>query len=345
MAEPQSTMTEYAADNRWSYIEEKLPPSAPSDEPFCPLCHGDWEASTRKIVSTHCGHVFHRMCILTWLHNKNIPNSTDCPCCRAPCFPRDDMYGPREEAALQWVFNIEVFLEHAIAPDHVMGLLHVDERTTFDAFDRYIHAYTCIYLRNPRHEGHTISEKTIRFLVLSRLEQVSRRKISAECWSAIMQERCRFHRAITGSESDDDIEVLMSCSNKAGFVLKLNAPINIAVCEFGDPTDMEPEPRLFDAGRYEEPTFNTAYEGENFYGMMAVEGALDIAVFVRRDGTVLVREKVVCSIVNIMVSYSLEYSYESVVVTESSTNRRLTGSKTYGSTRHLTGTINTIQLL
>ena len=45
----------------------------------CPICYNSL-CSKKNIVSTHCGHLFHKDCITTW--RESCPNGDSCPVCR-----------------------------------------------------------------------------------------------------------------------------------------------------------------------------------------------------------------------------------------------------------------------
>ncbi|KAF2448971.1 hypothetical protein P171DRAFT_482010 [Karstenula rhodostoma CBS 690.94] len=48
------------------------------EESFCPICYDEWHEEDLGIVKTHCNHVFHKSCILTWINGHK-----SCPYCRA----------------------------------------------------------------------------------------------------------------------------------------------------------------------------------------------------------------------------------------------------------------------
>jgi len=71
------------SESRKDYMKYSLTDCGPSDDPNCPICTGDWNENNNAAVKTHCGHVFHRDCIVTWLNRGDA--SPSCPICRALC--------------------------------------------------------------------------------------------------------------------------------------------------------------------------------------------------------------------------------------------------------------------
>jgi hypothetical protein len=72
------------------YVQNHLTPSEPSNDLHCPICFEDWEPENKEIVSLHCGHIFHKDCIVTWLTSAGSGATNCCTNCRSVCFPGPD---------------------------------------------------------------------------------------------------------------------------------------------------------------------------------------------------------------------------------------------------------------
>jgi hypothetical protein len=68
------------------YVQNHLTRSEPSRDPQCSICFGDWEPENKEVVSLHCGHIFHKDCIVTWLTSTGSGATNRCTNCRSVCF-------------------------------------------------------------------------------------------------------------------------------------------------------------------------------------------------------------------------------------------------------------------
>jgi hypothetical protein len=72
------------------YITNYLTPCGPSDDPTCPICFADWEPEEQTIVKTHCGHTYHKDCIIEWLNFDDEEDEKTCPSCRELLYSKPD---------------------------------------------------------------------------------------------------------------------------------------------------------------------------------------------------------------------------------------------------------------
>jgi hypothetical protein len=76
-----------ASPSQEDYLAASPTISALSKDDACPICYNAWKDEKETGVRTHCGHAFHRGCLMTWFGNDGIQNANTCPSCRAVCFP------------------------------------------------------------------------------------------------------------------------------------------------------------------------------------------------------------------------------------------------------------------
>ncbi|KAF1847639.1 uncharacterized protein K460DRAFT_62255 [Cucurbitaria berberidis CBS 394.84] len=79
------------------YLASSPVVSAPPNRSACPICYYNWNVGNETIPQTHCGHMFHRECLITWFGAKEVESANTCPSCRAVCFPSEPMQSSNAE--------------------------------------------------------------------------------------------------------------------------------------------------------------------------------------------------------------------------------------------------------
>jgi hypothetical protein len=105
------------------YLRDNVRPSSSrDDDEDCPICSEDWAQESREVVAIHCGHNFHRDCLLEWLstYPSCNKNANKCPICRSICFDSPPSRSALSEGASEFFRNIE----NVLAPD--LSLLTAD---------------------------------------------------------------------------------------------------------------------------------------------------------------------------------------------------------------------------
>jgi hypothetical protein len=92
-------MSQPPSPTREDYITAQLASSTAPDSSPCPICYEAWATDASPIIRTHCNHVFHRACFVTWLSKEDISSANSCPNCRAIFFPKTAR--PKEEEEVQ----------------------------------------------------------------------------------------------------------------------------------------------------------------------------------------------------------------------------------------------------
>ncbi|KAH6642110.1 hypothetical protein C7974DRAFT_408692 [Boeremia exigua] len=80
----------------WNFC--RIPYSIPEDAQ-CSVCMTEVKVRNRdeKYVQTKCGHIFHQLCLDTWVNDSGMKASNTCPSCRTVlCMPRERLHASVE---------------------------------------------------------------------------------------------------------------------------------------------------------------------------------------------------------------------------------------------------------
>ncbi|PSN74022.1 RING/U-box [Corynespora cassiicola Philippines] len=163
-------MSQSASASKDNYIATHLKESAPSDEEDCPICKDEWDAPIEEVISLHCGHVFHRKCILAWFKDGNT-----CPSCRAKCFPSEVpmLYISRDPNSLLFDQVRMVLIPFVLEARENITANPTDQLGHQEVFDLFLENSTSYFLGSQLGRDTLISDDALRaFLIhefLSRL--------------------------------------------------------------------------------------------------------------------------------------------------------------------------------
>ncbi|KAJ4294082.1 hypothetical protein N0V90_007771 [Kalmusia sp. IMI 367209] len=122
------------ANNYDDYVSNKLTYGEPTNEPRCPICVEDWSEEEGDNVITHCGHGFHKECLLTWAVFWMVPGEVS-----------DWDLPPLEEQVEFDAYNdIENVLGDELDEDDVLELTGINLKDTRNA-DRFVQASRKLY--------------------------------------------------------------------------------------------------------------------------------------------------------------------------------------------------------